>query len=598
MAVAARIFNSVFRKYAAAFCAAVVALVGALVTMDHIVGSKEARQQAETLQIAEMRTASSWLRAEFSQIERSQEQTLTLPWMASGAESAEQLTELQRFMKLNRTVSAVSLYHPEKGETRSSRRSTNVAANGNIDGFPRQPNDRSDLVYYGPVAYDEDSKYAQLVVRLKAASSNVMHSMIDLRFVDQEIRKLGFGRTGVVYIVDSTFRVLAHSDTRFSLRPTDVAALWSRRGWADAQNASERLPFVDTVSFTERRVMAVAMKMEPLGWWLVAEQEVEEAMMPVTQQLFRNLAMLGGGVVLSLIAAYFFARKLSAPIKNLHSAAQSIAHGKLTERVTFESNDELGALGNAFNSMASELQSLTSGLEEKIGQKTAQLKTEFEHRETQSKEIAKLEERARIMRDFHDGVGGHLVGLLGAAKRDALDAKQIEAMVGDALIDFRLAIDSLTPEETDLITALAGLRFRLTPRLEAAGLASSWSLEELPTDVSYSRETVFNIQRIVMEALTNVLKHAHAKHVAVRVTANDVMQVVLVEVIDDGIGFEFFPNIPANQSFGRGVSNILQRARAIGANVRWHYSLHGVSGTQVQLEVPFSWRTNADRKNI
>ncbi len=579
--------NSVFRKYAATFCSTVVLLLGVVVIVDYLVGSSEARDQAERLQFAEARAGASELNANFRGIEAAQSELSKLPWVKSHLYGDSLQEELRRFLKLQPLVWQVVHANATQPPTAFRVSRTQLDGAYSIEEETLQTMGTSNAFRYGPVRHRDEGKFVELLKRSDDNSAVFLVSTIDLRFVDSIVRTLKFGETGMVYLVDENDRVVAHRESQYALRETSVQSLWKNRGW-DAKAAGATLPFVEGQSLAGRAIMAAAVKIEPQGWWLVAEQESDEAMAPVRRQLFRNGFSLIVGTLLSALMAYLLARRWSRPIKTLSLAAGKFSKGNFSERIVSSSNDELGELGRSFNSMASELQGLTTNLEQKIAEKTSQLESEFVTRETQSKEIVKLEERARIMRDFHDGVGGHLVGLLGAAKRDALDASQIEAMVNDALIDFRIAIDSLSPEETDLTTALAGLRFRLLPRLQAAGLESAWSLEGLPGHLDFSREVIFHVQRIVAEAITNVIKHAQASRVDIAARIDAELNALVLEVKDDGVGF--VPRARAGgggSAAGRGVVNILQRATLIGGDAKWAtQSSAGAHGTVLRVWVP------------
>jgi signal transduction histidine kinase len=94
--------------------------------------------------------------------------------------------------------------------------------------------------------------------------------------------------------------------------------------------------------------------------------------------------------------------------------------------------------------------------------------------------------------------------------------------------------------------------------------------------------TQVTIYRIVVEANNNALSHAHATQLEVGMTVRSDALVVAVE--DNGKGFEFVAQLPTN-SGGRGLHNIQERARAIGAEVSWRSSRFS-SGTRFELIFP------------
>lgn len=80
--------------------------------------------------------------------------------------------------------------------------------------------------------------------------------------------------------------------------------------------------------------------------------------------------------------------------------------------------------------------------------------------------------------------------------------------------------------------------------------------------------------RVIQESLTNVMRHASANHVVIRLTVLESVQKVELEISDDGIGFE----IP-HTSTGVGLTTIRERVYAL----KGEYSLHSTPGHGVQL---------------
>ena len=97
---------------------------------------------------------------------------------------------------------------------------------------------------------------------------------------------------------------------------------------------------------------------------------------------------------------------------------------------------------------------------------------------------------------------------------------------------------------------------------------------ELPADAVRDRE----ILRIAQEALHNVLKHAQAQHVVVTLRRDD--DGVLLEVEDDGIGFD--PDAPETRSRRLGLTSMEERAQRLGGTLEIN-SVPG-AGTTVRLK--------------
>jgi len=197
------------------------------------------------------------------------------------------------------------------------------------------------------------------------------------------------------------------------------------------------------------------------------------------------------------------------------------------------------------------------------------------------------DERLRIARDVHDvvahamveinvqaGVAARLIDRDPEQARSAL--RHIKAASGDALTDLRATLGILrgtggaAPVEPtvgveDLDGLAAGLR--------AAGVTVELDVGALPAGASAVQAVVY---RIVQEALTNVLRHARASSVRVRVARDG--DAVAVEVRDDGSG------TGAPGGAGQGVRGMRERAAAVGGAVECGPAAEG--GWRVAARLP------------
>jgi len=240
-----------------------------------------------------------------------------------------------------------------------------------------------------------------------------------------------------------------------------------------------------------------------------------------------------------------------------------------------------GLVAERYSRSVADYRALNANLAQRVAERERQLHDAFDALQAQQQEQAVLTERQRIMREIHDGVGSQLVGLLSMVSQHGADPAVLEEHVKQALDEMRMAVDSLQPVHGDLIAVLATLRYRLHPRLQAAGVQVRWDVSQLPQLPQLSPQSVLQVQRILLEAFTNVLKHAHATEVAVqaRWVAGDAPSVVL-SLCDNGVG------LPATlPTGGHGVSNMQSRATSIGATLRVEAG-EGGHGTRVVLDWP------------
>lgn len=182
-------------------------------------------------------------------------------------------------------------------------------------------------------------------------------------------------------------------------------------------------------------------------------------------------------------------------------------------------------------------------------------------------ERARLTERHCIMSDIHDTVGAQLVGML-AMIRSGTNHAQLERQTASALEELRIAIDAIQPINGNLAAVLATLRHRLQPRLEGAGLTLVWRVDDLPRLSSLSPQTVQHIQRIVMEALSNIIQHAKASEVKFCAMLTNQGKEIEISISDNGVGFDAKALLSSGNA-GQGLSNLQFRAAQIGAKLRF-----------------------------
>ncbi|WP_286505244.1 sensor histidine kinase [Variovorax davisae] len=215
-----------------------------------------------------------------------------------------------------------------------------------------------------------------------------------------------------------------------------------------------------------------------------------------------------------------------------------------------------------YSRLVKDYKGLNESLKDQVAAREAELRKTFELVERQRQDQAVLLERQRMMREIHDGVGSQLVGLLNVVSQEDPDKMSMEEHVKVALDEMRMAVDSLQDTHSDLGTVLATLRYRVQARLDAAGLRMQWDVESLPS-VAVSSQESLQIQRILLEAFTNIIKHAKATTIKVAARA-PVNGKVCIEISDDGIGRA---QAPSSGVAGRGVENMKWRARSIGAEL-------------------------------
>ena len=195
------------------------------------------------------------------------------------------------------------------------------------------------------------------------------------------------------------------------------------------------------------------------------------------------------------------------------------------------------------------------------------------------------EERRRLRRDLHDGLGAQLAGLnvqAGALRRliprdpDAADKLVVELRdeLRSAIAEIRRLVYDLRPPALDDMGLVEALR-RLAERYGSEDGQLS-VLVEAPEDLPDLPAAVeVAVYRITQEALTNVARHARARSCVVRLAVNEELE---LEIVDDGVG------IPAERSAGVGLSSMRERASELGGSCVVERASDG--GTRVLVRLP------------
>ena len=193
------------------------------------------------------------------------------------------------------------------------------------------------------------------------------------------------------------------------------------------------------------------------------------------------------------------------------------------------------------------------------------------------------EERRRLRRDLHDGLGPGLAGVVLGLQRarrkipsdpDAATAQldTLTRQTQEAIAEVRRLVEGLRPAALDEL----GLVAALTQRAESFGdieVTGPDPAPELPAAVEAAA------YRIAVEAMTNISRHAHARRATVRISVDGDLQ---LDITDDGKG------LPGAFRAGVGISSMRERAAELGG----HCTVEPASpcGTQVRASIPLEIR--------
>ena len=219
------------------------------------------------------------------------------------------------------------------------------------------------------------------------------------------------------------------------------------------------------------------------------------------------------------------------------------------------------------------------------------------HRTRVRHAIAVERVRSQIAADLHDGVGASLsrIAILSDVVKQQAEGALPDAMPVLAAIgaNARAVIDDMSdavwfidPRSDDLQQLVVRVRSLASELFDGLRIACT---VEGPTDASrivLTSEQRRHLYLILKESLTNALRHANARHVAVRIGVS--RGTLHLDVSDDGVGTHDQNGVEAPfPRGGRGLQNLRDRAALLGGTVRIESTADG-RGTRMMLGVPLT----------
>ena len=373
----------------------------------------------------------------------------------------------------------------------------------------------------------------------------------------------GLGKSGEVYLVGDDF--LMRSDSRFipnSVLNIEVKTISAINAFKDKIGSSliDDYRTVSCLSSYDR------ISVSGLNWAIIAEIDYDEAMIPIVS-LRNDIVFLSLVIcVLLLSIAQFISRTITNPIIKLKNAALMIGEGNLNININPKSNDEIGLLTEAFNTM------------------TMQLKDERLKRMSALYDGQEME-RQRISRELHDGLGQKLIAIkLQLESTSKQNADETKTTIDEVKVDFLKIIDEVRQISNNLAPNIlneSGIDVSLKNLCESINRTTKIDIE-LSVFGDYSTndpKVKFYIYRIAQEALNNAIKHSGATKIQIQLLGNTDSIILVLE--DNGKGFVYDSNFctPSN-----GIYNMKERARLLNGTL--DIETEPLSGTTIRLKIP------------
>ena len=465
------------------------------------------------------------------------------------------------------------------------------------------PKERELQVGALPVEFTEDSTSFYVLLNEEAFSVMLLFSIRGLQDILME--RSGMGATGESYLVTPDHRMRTVS--RFFPDTLPNAIVVHTLGVEKALDGDEGI-----ATYPDYRDVLIIGAYRPvrfagLHWALLTEIDFAEAMSPVItiRDRFIGLSLLL--MLASLACSVILAKQLSRPILGLREKILQLAEGVLpktqSKPVTMV---EINQISEAINRLIVALRRTATfarhigegdfaahydllSVKDEMGlsilrmrKQLVQLNEQNARLERETKKVlvnAQEQERERIARDMHDGIGPLLTtARLKIAAFDVPDTlkQELLQLIDDTITEIRRVSRNLMPAVLMDFGPGEALAILVDDLRKSVGIDIQYINELFSENSQLGKEKGIALYRIAQEALNNAIKHSCATTIKMSVTEFE--DHVDFYIRDNGKGFD-----PHHKTAGDGLRNIRERVLILNGTI--HIDT-GNQGTTIEIELP------------
>ncbi|HDQ73971.1 MAG TPA: sensor histidine kinase [Chloroflexi bacterium] len=211
--------------------------------------------------------------------------------------------------------------------------------------------------YLSPVSF---TPYGEPLVALAVPMWDVYHrvdgvliAQVNLTYMWDIIARIDVGSGGYTYMVDGQQRLIAHEDSSLVLQQRDLSDIM---GVQQAQ-AGRSLDH-SYLGLSGERVIGSYQTLAYADWCVLVEVPMHQALSGVYRTALVNGLAVLATLWMSGWLGWYIVRTVLHPLRQVQDGAAALGQGDLSHRIDIQALDEIGALAQAFNDMASRLQGM------------------------------------------------------------------------------------------------------------------------------------------------------------------------------------------------------------------------------------------------
>ncbi|MEQ9289826.1 MAG: sensor histidine kinase [Cyclobacteriaceae bacterium] len=419
------------------------------------------------------------------------------------------------------------------------------------------------------------------------------------------MERTGMGESGETYLVGSDFKM--RSESRF-LSNTPPYSILARTPAVERALAGDDGSDI-IKDYREVEVYSAYHKLDISGpdWAIVSEIDVSEAMAPL-EAMRVKLVWISITVMLMAIAlSFFMAEVVSKPVLKMRRLLNSMSKGEYAINVKASSparemNEMFKALGDLKNSIngaigfSHEIGKMNldasyqlSGKNDTLGKSLVVMREkliEF-NKLAESNRLASKQslitgqenERKRLSRELHDGLGPLLTGLkltVQSAEMDPEKKSQVKKLIDETIDEIRRMTYNIMPQSL-IDFGVGKALINLVNLVKKAGISDISFDNSLKEDQSkIGSDLNICLFRVTQELINNTLKHSGATKIRMSLTEFD--DKICLYYSDNGCGFDI-----KTVKLGSGLRNLKERIEVFNGYLS---IVSQASGTEVEVEIP------------
>jgi len=405
---------------------------------------------------------------------------------------------------------------------------------------------------FGPVYFaDGTGPFMTIAVPIERFAGDfvgVLRAEIDLKYVGQVISSVRVGKAGYAYLVTSDGRLIAHPDLSMVLQKRELRETEQLKA-VSLSTSSEAAPnALMAHNLQGKRMFASFTLISSLGWIVFAERPIEEIYAPLYASVFRTSGAFVLALGVALLATLLVRRRVVLPLETLRHGVERIRKGELTARLDFKTGDEIEALADEFNQLASHVREAYTVLEGKVDERTQALRIANEKLEEASKQ------KSRFLANVNHELRTPLSSIIGYARllRRQTEGKispvqqenledllrNAERLLGliDSLLDFakiEAGRMEVCVESVKIGELIQGAATTIEPMLNRDCVSL---VHDVPAHLAPLHTDPEKLRQIILNLLGNAVKFT--EHGEIRISASQENGRFKLVVADTGIGID------------------------------------------------------------